>query len=960
MPETRLEGRAFPTGCAPAAGASVDPEKACRPLRTDANPPSRAPRSPIARPDVKGRRLGLREPTAEEEALERGQARRVIRVGRTRLGLERTNVYRRARGLRTIECEPAPLGDDIERLDANVPLPSAPEVKVVLDGELPDAVDNSQLKYFPPIGDQGELNSCAQWAAIYYAATYMYASARDLDVRSGGHASRFSPRFTYNMLNGGSNGGTSYVAGFNVAIRHGLATWAEFPYLKDSSPATSYRAWCLEPAVWRAAIDRRFSEYGYVADTDTETGIETVKEMLNNGYVLNISTHAHGWQFRRVGNDPATSSDNALAGQWSIFWVNDDSGGHAMTVVGYNDHLWVDVNGNGRVDSREKGCFKVANSWGSGWGNGGFVWMAYDALRNASAVSGGPGSGREPAWYNRRAYYVLPRVGYRPQVIARFTLEHAARNHLKVFLGTGSTSQSQPAKYWWSAPFVLSNGGGSYSFAGSGGTVPGTFFFDFTDILPEEGLTSRWYVGMQDTVEGTPGAISDFTLYRTGAEGDEEVGNWTGIKTADNRTQYVHVDWVLHTRRVWYVSHDAAGRGDGTSWTDAFNDLQSALDAAREGHRIWVAAGTYRPSTGTDRAASFTMKPGVAIRGGFAGTETAVDERDPQVNVTVLSGDIGTADQSSDNSYHVVTGANDATLDGFTVTGGQADGAGNDAHGAGILCLDASPLITRCRIEENCADLRGGGIYASGGAPRLESCRMTGNSATAGGAIATAGSSSLSAVNAVISFNTASYAGGAVANDESSDLTLQLCSLTRNSADAAGGLGNTGAATATVANSILWDNPGGEVYNDAVLSVTYSCVRGGHAGTGNIASDPLFADVAGCDLHLQSPAGRWDGTAWTITDSAASPCLDAGDPGQSAANETLPNGERVNMGAFGNTAQASRSHTAVIHVAMTADLAAGSAPPDAEPDSAERCGRDSEELVVPPEDALQEVILEVF
>jgi hypothetical protein len=102
----------------------------------------------------------------------------------------------------------------------------------------------------------------------------------------------------------------------------------------------------------------------------------------------------------------------------------------------------------------------------------------------------------------------------------------------------------------------------------------------------------------------------------------------------------------------WYVNASAAG-GNGTSWACAFNDLQQALAASDAGDEIWVAKGTYKPTTGTDRTASFAMKNGVAIYGGFNGTETAQNQRNRATNVTILSGDIGTPNDNSDNSYHV-------------------------------------------------------------------------------------------------------------------------------------------------------------------------------------------------------------------------------------------------------------------------------------------------------------------
>ena len=128
---------------------------------------------------------------------------------------------------------------------------------------------------------------------------------------------------------------------------------------------------------------------------------------------------------------------------------------------------------------------------------------------------------------------------------------------------------------------------------------------------------------------------------------------------------------------VIYVDADAvSGADDGTSWTDAYLDLQSALTdpLLTSGDEIWVAEGIYKPTGDADRTVSFALVSNIDVYGGFDGTETTLGERDPDLHETILSGDIATG-ASSDNSFHVVIGASDAVLDGFTVTGGNADGS---------------------------------------------------------------------------------------------------------------------------------------------------------------------------------------------------------------------------------------------------------------------------------------------
>jgi len=132
---------------------------------------------------------------------------------------------------------------------------------------------------------------------------------------------------------------------------------------------------------------------------------------------------------------------------------------------------------------------------------------------------------------------------------------------------------------------------------------------------------------------------------------------------AKNRTVFVD---AANTRGPW----------DGLSWKTAFRNVQDGINAAAKpaGGEVWIAAGTYKPTTGTDRQISFQLKPGVNVFGGFKGSETKLDQRDYVHNRTILSGDIGRKDYLQDNSYHVVRGSDNAVIDGFIICNGYAVG----------------------------------------------------------------------------------------------------------------------------------------------------------------------------------------------------------------------------------------------------------------------------------------------
>ncbi len=342
----------------------------------------------------------------------------------------------------------------------------------------------------------------------------------------------------------------------------------------------------------------------------------------------------------------------------------------------------------------------------------------------------------------------------------------------------------------------------------------------------------------------------------------------------------------------------------GADWTANACSLQNALSQAVSGDEIWVAAGTYRPTATGDRTVTFQLKSGVALYGGFAGTETLRSERDWATNVTILSGDIGTLGTVTDNSYNVVTGSGmDATavLDGFTITGGNdvrqrtydhqdygqgrgmansngsptitnATFSGNTASfaGGGMANSNGRPTLTNVIFSGNSASSMGGGIFNNSSSPTLTNITFSGNSAGQGGGIFN-NYSSPTLINITFNGNSAGYGGG-IYNYESTWM-LTNATFSGNRADQGGGLMNTfRSATLTnvtfsgnsarygggiynqysslmLANSTLWGNTaslgGAQIYGGA--SVTYSDVQGGWSGTGNLDADPLFVDADGAD-----------------------------------------------------------------------------------------------------------------
>ena len=272
------------------------------------------------------------------------------------------------------------------------------------------------------------------------------------------------------------------------------------------------------------------------------------------------------------------------------------------------------------------------------------------------------------------------------------------------------------------------------------------------------------------------------------------------------------------TGPLCYVRVGASGAGD--SWSDAYPDLQSAL-ADNNCTEIWVAQGTYYPDEGTgqsddDRTSTFTLKSGVAIYGGFDGTEPLRTDRDWENNTTTLSGDIDQTAGDSGNAYHVIVGSSTdstAILDGFTITAGNADApviypADPNSSGGGIYSYNGNASLRNLIFYTNKAVQGGGGLYAgaeygvTGYSPTLDNVIFNMNtSETFGAGIYVSFVNTPGLIkNTTFKNNTSDYEGGGMFNI-ASDPTLENVTFSNNTA-----AGGTGVS--------YLDHRGGAIFND--------------------------------------------------------------------------------------------------------------------------------------------------
>lgn len=322
----------------------------------------------------------------------------------------------------------------------------------------------------------------------------------------------------------------------------------------------------------------------------------------------------------------------------------------------------------------------------------------------------------------------------------------------------------------------------------------------------------------------------------------------------------------------YYVNYASTGNNDGTSWTDAFTDLQSALGVATAGDTVFVAKGVYHPDASL-QSATFLLNVNVKIFGGFDGTEdpidqSALDARDFYTNETILSGDLNEDDSTftnlSDNSYHVVSGnALDATteLDGFTISGGSA--SSGTTRGGGIILTSSSPILRNLNIHHNSCTYRGGAIYLLTSSPQIINTSIYSNKADSwNGGVYSNTSSYPSFVNTIIYGNIGTYPNNDDIYNGSSIPTFSYCIVGHSGGSSSWntGLGSDLGNNLDVNPSLISAATG----NCQLLFVSDALNAGNGIDGNNIGQYQGAGQVYSDILYVKGDAaGLNDGTSWT-------------------------------------------------------------------------------------------------
>ncbi|MEL1242677.1 choice-of-anchor Q domain-containing protein [Flavobacterium sp. DGU11] len=414
---------------------------------------------------------------------------------------------------------------------------------------------------------------------------------------------------------------------------------------------------------------------------------------------------------------------------------------------------------------------------------------------------------------------------------------------------------------------------------------------------PSAPTTQQFIAGA--TVSNLEATGSNLKWYRTATGGQPlalqaqlATGSYYVSQTLNGCEGYrSHVNVTINYPEIVFVKPIAMGNGSGTNWENASADLQGMVNATGV-QQVWVAAGTYKPAIKagngtTEQHKAFVMKSNVKIYGGFAGTETVLEQRDPAANSSILSGDLGIEGNTSDNAYHVVICSGyigTATLDGFTVSHGYAryhtpslthtvNGNTIEQYGGGIYCTGSAPLFGNIILSENTGD-DGMAMFVSNYSTvtisKLSVRNNTGNQSVYG--TVAINLSTLFLTDAIFSGNnrTALYSYASTCNLTNTAITGNLIDGIYNlsgtielrnvtiSGNGSYGIRNDG--TAALYNTLVYGNQYGTTGN---YSINYSLVQGAdNSSNGNFNgfTDPLFvyapsytmAPFTSGDYRLQS------------------------------------------------------------------------------------------------------------
>lgn len=318
-------------------------------------------------------------------------------------------------------------------------VPFAPTRALREGTHLPTSVDNSVLKYFPPVIDQ-QGGSCAQAAGIGYMFTYEMNRLLNRDAKAT-TGNRFSYQFAWNMLNGGADEGGFVEEGLNMARQYGMMT------LRDYGTSGTYEF------RWASGYDKYLTALGYRAG---EILVFDDSIPLMKRYLYDAGDGSAEGGILTFSGQSSWTIDNAYAGPSetgyrSLLTKLGTSGAHAVTIAGYDDLVtYTDAAGKTHT-----GAFIVVNTWGTHSHDNGRFYLPYDFFRD-STVS--------PVQLSNNVVAVRV-TEHRPLAVLKLTVNYTSRDDLYFRVGVANDPEATAPRQFYTCP-IFNQQGGDYPMQG--------------------------------------------------------------------------------------------------------------------------------------------------------------------------------------------------------------------------------------------------------------------------------------------------------------------------------------------------------------------------------------------------------------------------------------------------------------------------------------------------------------
>lgn len=401
---------------------------------------------------------------------------------------------------------------------------------------LPYMVDNSELPYFRPLVAQVGLE-CGQASSIGVVFTYEINAARGVPGNTTDN--QYTTHFTYNFINGGSDAGVNYYETYEIVKRAGNPSVSDYGGMSTGGPSR----WMSGYENYYNSMKNRINDV-YSIKTNTAEGIQTLKNWIYD-HGKGDEAGGLGAFYAQFGSPNATlPAGTPEAGKY-VFTQFGNSANHAMSIVGYNDSIRYDYNGDGQytnhldinndgiVDVRdwEIGGFKMANTYGNvnWWGDNGFAYMMYKTLADKFGQGG--------IWNNLVAV-VEVRDYHEPLLTAKLSITYGCRNKLKVTVGyADDPSASEPDVILHFPIFDFQ--GGCYPMQGNGASETIEFGLDLNYLLayatPNQNGKYFLMVHENDPGSQNSGTINSFSLMSY-VDGDVEEFSYGSSMPIENNT----------------------------------------------------------------------------------------------------------------------------------------------------------------------------------------------------------------------------------------------------------------------------------------------------------------------------------------------------------------------------------------------------------------------------------------